>query len=65
MSYCYIFIGDSSLMRLVLQRFFSTLVGVLTSDTLGGTTKYVLIGFTVLLLITSYSNTEASPESDK
>ena len=65
MSNCYIFIGDSSLLCPVLQRFFSTLVGELTSATLGGTTNYLLMGFTVLLLLTIYSDTEASPKSDE
>ena len=37
---------------MVLRRFFSTLVSVLTSVTLGGTIDYVLMGFTVLLLLT-------------
>ena len=33
---------------LVLSRLFSTLVGVITSVTIGGTTECLLMGFTVL-----------------
>ena len=62
---CDLFIVSRFILRLVLQLLFSTLVGVLTSATLGGTTKYVLMGFKVLLLITISSNTGALSESDK
>ena len=46
-------------LNMVLRRLFSTSVGVPTSVTLGDTKKYVLMGFTVLLLITIYSSTGA------
>ena len=59
-SNCAIFMVDILLLNMVLQRFFSTLFGVITSATLGDTTKYVLMVFTVLLLLTISSNTGAS-----
>ena len=62
MSECSIFVVDRCVLRLVLLRFFSTLVGVLSSVKLGCTTEYVLMGFTVLLLITISSNTRSSSE---
>ena len=65
MSDCALFMVDIFLLRLVLRRFFSALVGVITSATLGDTTKYVLMVFTVLLLLTISSNTGASSESDE
>ena len=37
----------SFLLSLVLRHFFSTLVGVITSATPGGNTKYLLMGFNV------------------
>ena len=37
-------------LHLVVQHFFSTLVGVLSSAKIGGTTKYVFMGFIFLLL---------------
>ena len=43
-------------LRLVLRYFFITLVGVLSSATIRGTTKYLLMGF-IVLLITIFSNT--------
>ena len=51
-------------LRLVLRHLFSTSVGVLTSATIVGTTKYVSMGFKVLLL-TIYSKTGALSESDE
>ena len=65
MSNCALFIVDIFFLRLVIWRFFSTLVGVITSDKLGGTTKYVFMGFTVLLLLTISSNTGPLSESDE
>ena len=64
-SNCAILIVASCVLSLVLQCFFSTLVGVLDSVKLVGTTEYVLIGFTVLLLLTIYSNTGSSSESEE
>ena len=61
---CTILIVAIFFLRLVVHRFFSTLVGVLTSDTIGGTTKYVLMAFKVLLLNIS-SNTGSPYESDE
>ena len=40
-SNCAIFMVDILLLNMVLQRFFSTLFGVITSATLGGTTRRV------------------------
>ena len=65
MSDCALFMVDIFLLRLVLRRFFSTLVGVITSVTLGGTTKYVLMKFKVLLLQIIYSNTGESSKLDE
>ena len=65
MSNCALLIVDSFFLCLVLRIFFRTLVGVLTSVTLGGNTKYALMGFTVLLLLYIYSNTRASYELDE
>ena len=48
---CDIFIVASSFLCLVLRIFLRTLVGVTSSTTLGGNTKYTLMGFTVLLLL--------------
>ena len=59
MSYCALLIVANFFLRLLLQCLFSTLIGVLTSATFGGTTNYVLIGFTVLLPLTIYSNNGA------
>ena len=56
---CALFIVANFFWCLLLQCLFSTLVGVLTSATFGGTTNYVLIGFTVLLPLTIYSNNGA------
>ena len=64
-SNCDIFIVAICFLRLVLQRLFSTLVGDLTSVTLGGTTKYLLMGLTVLFLLTISSNAVALSKSDK
>ena len=60
---CALLIVARFFLRLVLRHFFSTLAGVLTSVTLGGTKKYVLIGFMVLLLLTISSNARASSEA--
>ena len=48
---CDIFILSMCVLRLVLRCLFSNLVGVLASVKLGGTTEYVLMGFTVLLIL--------------
>ena len=50
---------------LIVRCFFSTLGGVLTSVKLGGTTVYVLMGFTIELLFTISSNIGSSSESDE
>ena len=60
---CALFILATFSLLLVLWRFISTLVRVITSDTLGGTTNYVLMGFVVLLLLIISSNTGALSES--
>ena len=65
MSDCALFIVASFFLIIVLRRFFSTLVGVITSVTLGGTTKYVLMKFKVLLLQIIYSNTGESSKLDE
>ena len=57
---CDPFIVARFLLCLVLRRFFIALGGVPTSATFGGTTKYVLMGSTVLLLINISSNTGVS-----
>ena len=62
---CVIIIVAIFFLRLVLRRFFSILVGVITSVTLGGTTKYVLMKFKVLLLQIIYSNTGESSKLDE
>ena len=59
---CDILIVDSCFLCMVLRRFFSTLVSVLTSATIGGTKKYVLMGFKVLPL-TIFSITGALSKS--
>ena len=64
-SYFYRFMVASCVLTLVLCCFFSTLVGVLASVVLRGTTGYVLMEFTVLSLLTISSNTGSSSESDK
>ena len=65
LSDCDIFIVASCVLRLVLRHLFSTLVGVLASVKLGDTTEYVLMGFTVLLLLTVSSNTGPSSELEE
>ena len=64
MSGCGFFIVASCDLRLVLRRFFSILVGVLSSVKLRGTTEYVLMGFTVLLLLATSSNTGSLSEPE-
>ena len=64
LSDCDLYIIATCFLRLVLQRFFSTLVGVLSSATTRITTKYVLMVFIVLLLTIS-SNTVAISKSDE
>ena len=59
---CALFIVAICVLHLVLRLLFRTLVGVLASVKLGGNTEYVLIGFTVLLLLTIYSNTVSLSE---
>ena len=54
---CAIFILVSCVLCLVLRLFFITLVGVLDSSKLRGTTEHVLMYFKVLSLLTIYSNT--------
>ena len=48
-------------LRQILWSLFINLSGVLNSFTIEGTTKYLLMGFKVILL-TIFSNTEASSE---
>ena len=62
---CTILIVAIFFLRLVVHRFFSTLVGVLTSGKLVGNTVYVLMGFIIYLLSTISSNTGSSSESDE
>ena len=50
---------------LMFRCFFSTLGGVLTSVSLGGTTMYVLMVFIIGLIYTISSNTGSSSESDE
>ena len=57
---CDIFIVSSCILHLILRRFFSTLVGVLASVKLRGTTEYVLMVFTVLSLLTISSKISSS-----
>ena len=64
-SYCDTFIVASFVLRLVLLPLFSTFVGVLDSVELRGTTEYVLMEFTVLSLLTIYSNTGLSSELEE
>ena len=54
-SNCVIFMVAIFFLRMILQIFFSTLVGVITNVTLWVTKEYVLMGFIVL----------ASSESDE
>ena len=54
---CGIFILASCVLRLMLHRFFGTLFCVLASVKLVGNTEYILMGFTVLLVLTISSNT--------
>ena len=63
-SYCALCIVSICFLGLVLRHFFSILVDVLSNATIGGTTKYVLMGF-IFLLLTISSDTGASSESDK
>ena len=63
-SNCDLFIIASCVLRLVLRRFFSTLVGVLDIVKIGGTIYYVSMGFTVLLLLTISSNTGSSESEE-
>ena len=59
---CALFIVASCVLRLILRRFCSTLVGVLANVALRGTTEYVLMEFIVLLL-TIYYITGSSSDS--
>ena len=61
---CALCIIANCFLRILLRHFFSTLVGVQSSATIGGTTKYVLMGFMVLVLTIS-SNTGAFSEYDE
>ena len=65
MSYCVYFMVAICVLPLVLRCFFSTLVGVVASVVLRGTTEYVLIEFTVLSLLTISSNTWSLSESEE
>ena len=62
-SNCDIFMVARFLLWPILWRLFSTLVDVITSFTLWGTTEYVLMGFKVLLLLKIYSSTGSYSES--
>ena len=65
MSECAIFIVVRCVLRLILRHLFSTLVGVLANVKFRGTTEYVLMGFTVLSLLTLSSNTGSSSASEE
>ena len=65
MSNCACFIVARCVLPLLLRCFFSTLIGVLASVLLRGTTEYVLMEFTVLSLLTISSNTGSSYESEE
>ena len=60
MSDCAIFIVPGYVLRLILHNHFSNLFCVLASVKLGGNTEYVLMGFTVLSVLTISSNTGSS-----
>ena len=55
----------SLVLPLIFRFFFITLGGGLTSVSLLGSTKYVLMVFTTGLLSTIFSNTGSSSESDE
>ena len=65
LSDCDSLIVASLVLPLILHCFFSTLGGLLTSVKLGGTTRYVLMGFIIELLSTISSNTGSYSESDE
>ena len=60
LSDCDRFMVARCVLTLLLRCFFSTVVGVLASVVLRGTTENVLIEFTVLSLLTISSNTRLS-----
>ena len=64
LSDCDLYIIATCFLRLVLQRFFSTLFGVIYSATIRGTKKYVLMG-SIFLLLTISSNNGASSKYDE
>ena len=61
-SCCALFIVARYFLRLFLRIFFITLVGVIDSVELIGTTEYVFMDFTVLSLLDIPSNTGALSE---
>ena len=54
---CSLFIVTSCVLNIVLRLLLNTLVGVIASVELRGTTEYVLMKFAVLSLLIIYSNT--------